>query len=1314
MRTFVKGLIAVAVMFIGLFVFKPCSVYAASQYNDYQEQYNVSPSKAWKVTFNKPVNLYTAQNYIGIYDSADNAVPVTISIDANNSKAVTVRPIYDYQLGKRYYMIIKSSCASNLSKHLNSDVRMFFNIKTKLDPSDYNGGNSGSVGDLKGIIIVGPDRAYSVSYLLQNADLANDINGNTSKDVYYIPDPLSINNEKIQNIFGDRQKFNTYTSMKDLHDKNTNSITYISDNIVYTDAIGNNYAYVWNSNLSAYELKTSSINVSVQLPSTTGAVTLTVDKVNAISGAAFYQIDGTNIKRAIGESVTDYVTMNSQIKVNILSSNQTAMGYAYVRVDTTGQKLVPVTMNDDSDIGSNKGNSNNNGSAVMDDDDYTYYLNSGDGDTIYKEDASGEYNIQIGLDRAQYMNEQNGWLYYSNYSDDEKIYRIHVDGTRREKVCDDKASFVVVYGDWVYYSNQSDGGKLYKVGVSAGASTKDDIQPDKSTYNQDAAGIHGLIVNSIKSSQNIPYDEVAYINISHGWIYYVNNSDDHKIYKIDTSGNFRTKVNDEWSACPQVVGNEIYYCSKIGEIMKIGTDGKSSPVDLGAQVNESDTDQSFHINVNGDWIYYSNKNDNKTLYKVKIDGSGQRYKLTTMPINYVITAGERLFIVSNRKEYTLPITTTGADVPKPVTKTNPDNQVDSVADITKVVEYEDVNQTIEWIEDKYLPEKVGVNMKDDQQWQLTVSWDTKNKTFNNGVYTYTGNIVGYNKTVKLDLIVPSEMLNGTNIVQIINNPDTDHDIIKVSNDKSNKLNTGDLINKSLTETKIKPGDYIRVYSDSSLKDRIDKGGAKGVAVTTVGGNPTAIISGINLDNFSGDGAIYITVQRNGKYESNATRVLQMDAPTILENPNTKKSAEDDDSVYPGVTGRDFSIYGWTEATWKNDEINTEYNQKNNLANDYNSMYIVPSASSLDVSNDKIAPIKVSKDGAVSSNTIKVKAGETQSTVVPDVSIDRDSLNGKLVGGAYSIYVSRHYNEPDTNTFVTADPNGSRPIVTGDTVSAAPASEITTDEEVPDTGTTLRTITSPTTKNPNRSTQVMIGNGVKLTLSKPLADDEQIWFVPVNFDVVDGYLAWKYYDPSKSTTQFTPGDTNCLYEFYNYRSNAAANGVIIGPQGQQNNFDVSGLTPKVEYKVYILNNVGSTKLINTIIRDIKAPTLAINGIPDKDSTGANYHNGVTGSNVIKMTYSDEFVAGVRNDSVPGYIYVYQGNLPIDAIKNTKPIASYQVTDNGINNTWNLDVANLPKGTGYDITIVAEDAAGNIIDTPIHVTVTNTSGSSTVNN
>lgn len=1312
MKAFIKSLGLAIVVITALFIFKPYSAYAAVQYNDYQEQYNVSPNKEWKIKFNGPVSWFSAQNSITVYDSSNNVVPVTVNTDAYNDNVVVITPDQGYALGKRYCMIIQSTIySSDTYKHLKNSIRMYFNIKTKLDPSDYNNdpGNPTSVTGLTGLVIIGTDRAYSVSYLLQHSDLANDLNGNPAKNVYYIPDATNSYYENIQTMFGDN--VTSYNSMTDLYNPSSNQHK-IGTNIVYTDAVGNNYEYVWNSTSNAYDLQTSGMNVSVTVPSTTGAASLTVNSVNAIPGAAYYKIDGTNVERKIGAGISNFVTMNSKVKITILSNNQMEMGYGYADISQPITNVIfPVTI-EQAQGGNTSGNSNNNGSAVKGEDGYTYFLNSGDNDSIYKEDASGQYAIQIGLDRAQYMNEQDGWLYYSNYSDGEKLYRIRTDGTRREKICEDAAAYIVVRGDWVYYTNNSQFGKLYKIGISAGASSKDELKPDPSTYTTDASGIHGIPLDVVSSSQNVPYDETAYINVADNWIYYVNNSDEHKIYKIDTDGNVRTKVNDEWSACPQVVGNQIYYCSKTGEIMKIDTSGKTTPVDMGAQVNESDTDRSFHINVSGDWIYYSNKNDNKNLYKVKVDGSGEKYKLADMSINYVITAGDKLYIVANKKVYTLPIDTTGNDTPIPVNKRTPDNSVDKVDEQTKVVEYADVNQTIEWIEDKYLPDKVYAVMHDDTQQQLAVSWDTKNKTFNDGVYTYTGKLLGYDKTVTLKLIIPSQMLNGTDDVTIYNNPGV-NDVIKISKERIKGIDKSKLKNGALTEVPAKAGDVIRVYGDPSktislIPGKDKNGKPKGV---TVGSDGSATISGLDLD--SNGKAVYITIQRTGKYESDATKILQMDAPVIKDDGNsTNKSdvdAKDNDVVCQGVDGRDFTIYAWTEAQWDSN-AGTSSN-KVDPSNGYNNLYLVPSITTLDVSNPKTTrPITVDSNGQnITVNQTGALQDYGADGLTLQQSLGQDSLGNKLGTGYYAMYISRyydltqHYTVDDDATYVTPDPNWSRPLVTAYVVSQTAAMEQVTAEKIPDT----RTITSLTRTKPGDSTIKMIKGDDIVTLSKPLAKGEEMWFVPSTYaSHIRGWTSEKY--------GFGSTDSTCLTEYLNDLNTEGYTDIVKVPvdstDNRKNDFDLTSdsASPKLDdgkqYTVFIMNNVGAAEIGN-VLPDLVAPQLDIT-VPT-GTNGVNYiYNDATCNKITINTYVD-------NNQLKGTLYVLDGTFNSPTLADVKTFNIGSTTVFNGSSTSTIVVSTLTRKGTYPVTIVAVDAAGNISNNFSAVVTNGNTGGGTSN-
>ncbi|MPN37187.1 hypothetical protein SDC9_184703 [bioreactor metagenome] len=100
------------------------------------------------------------------------------------------------------------------------------------------------------------------------------------------------------------------------------------------------------------------------------------------------------------------------------------------------------------------------------------------------------------------------------------------------------------------------------------------------------------------------------------WVYYVNESDGSRIYKMRTDGTEKTPLNDEESGYMNVAGDWIYFTNESdgGKIYKIRTDGTERTI-LGG-------DKCSYINVADGWIFYANQSDGGKLYKIGIDGTG--------------------------------------------------------------------------------------------------------------------------------------------------------------------------------------------------------------------------------------------------------------------------------------------------------------------------------------------------------------------------------------------------------------------------------------------------------------------------------------------------------------------------------------------------------------------------------------------------------------------------------------------------------------------------------------------------------------------
>jgi len=87
------------------------------------------------------------------------------------------------------------------------------------------------------------------------------------------------------------------------------------------------------------------------------------------------------------------------------------------------------------------------------------------------------------------------------------------------------------------------------------------------------------------------------------------------IYKINSEGTRKIKINDDKSVLIKVIGEWIYYCSETDgyKVYKIKIDGTNKTL-----VSE---DRTLNINIMDEWLFYSNGSDYFKIYKVKIDGT---------------------------------------------------------------------------------------------------------------------------------------------------------------------------------------------------------------------------------------------------------------------------------------------------------------------------------------------------------------------------------------------------------------------------------------------------------------------------------------------------------------------------------------------------------------------------------------------------------------------------------------------------------------------------------------------------------------------
>ena len=237
-----------------------------------------------------------------------------------------------------------------------------------------------------------------------------------------------------------------------------------------------------------------------------------------------------------------------------------------------------------------------NGSLVAESDEWIYHINFSAvyGDPYWrglsrtgKDDSD---SVMLSDGSCSNINVLGDWIYFlKNEFGYSKICRVKSDGSDKSLVVEDYSNKLLVVGEWIYYINQIDDGKLYKIKTDGSSKTKicDDIFMQ--TYETMMFGLE------TETSDFYVIDE---------WIYYINLSDNGKLYKIKTDGSSRTKLSDDHIYSFNVYGDTIYYNNTADgwKFYTVKTDGSNNRklCDYGAY-------ETFNV-YNG-WIYYCDTMD---------------------------------------------------------------------------------------------------------------------------------------------------------------------------------------------------------------------------------------------------------------------------------------------------------------------------------------------------------------------------------------------------------------------------------------------------------------------------------------------------------------------------------------------------------------------------------------------------------------------------------------------------------------------------------------------------------------------------------
>ncbi len=164
-------------------------------------------------------------------------------------------------------------------------------------------------------------------------------------------------------------------------------------------------------------------------------------------------------------------------------------------------------------------------------------------------------------------------------------------------------------GGWIYFINEDAGGRLYRMRPDGGGLTE--ITGDE--------------------------DTILY-KVVDGWVYYLHREDPRNVWMLRPDGSERAVVIDHFPLYFHVADDWFYYFS-IGDfqsIFKIAIDGTDHDMVV--------ADNSAAIVVEEQWLYYINEDDNYRIYRVSLENEeNERMRVGEYPAAEMILDGDRIY-----------------------------------------------------------------------------------------------------------------------------------------------------------------------------------------------------------------------------------------------------------------------------------------------------------------------------------------------------------------------------------------------------------------------------------------------------------------------------------------------------------------------------------------------------------------------------------------------------------------------------------------------------------------------------------------------
>lgn len=206
--------------------------------------------------------------------------------------------------------------------------------------------------------------------------------------------------------------------------------------------------------------------------------------------------------------------------------------------------------------------------------DWVYFLNGSDNDKPYKVKTDGSGLAKISNENMETMLVTSGWIYFIDKSD-QKVKRINLNGLSLADISKNRALYFNYSDGFIFYTNSDDGDRIYKIsGDGSGANTALSTNAGRGInvypgliYYKDSLGNHYQIKPDGTGQSRITQENSGYMNVTGGYIFYTNMSDNNCMYGIVSRGvaGTKRKFTDHTSYEFSMVGDWVYFYYDINE-----------------------------------------------------------------------------------------------------------------------------------------------------------------------------------------------------------------------------------------------------------------------------------------------------------------------------------------------------------------------------------------------------------------------------------------------------------------------------------------------------------------------------------------------------------------------------------------------------------------------------------------------------------------------------------------------------------------------------------------------------------------------------